>query len=255
MIDEIASMMDAYSRWLRDETRLREVGDDWIEISTPHVDRYNDFVQIYARREGESFRLTDDGYTIRDLETSGCTIDTPKRREILQTALNGFGVELSSGALETRASGDDLPVRMHNLIQAMLSVNDMFYLASPSVASLFFEDVVQWLRDNDVRFVEDVKFTGASGLDYMFDFAIPSSKMQPERLINSVNHPDRAAAKLMAFSWYDIRGVRPTGAKAFAILNDTEREVHGSVKDALQVYSITPVPWSDREKHIDELAA
>ena len=32
-----------------------------------------------------------------------------------------------------------------SLLQAMLAVNDMFYLAVPMVASLFYEDVVAWL--------------------------------------------------------------------------------------------------------------
>ena len=33
----------------------------------------------------------------------------------------------------------------YNLLQAMLAINDLFYLAVPLVASLFYEDVVSWL--------------------------------------------------------------------------------------------------------------
>jgi hypothetical protein len=56
--------------------------------------------------------------------------------------LNGFGVKLVDGVMEVRASKDDFPMRKHNLVQAMLAVNDLFYLASPIVSSLFLEDVV-----------------------------------------------------------------------------------------------------------------
>jgi hypothetical protein len=45
----------------------------------------------------------------------------------------------------------------------MLAVNDQFYLAKPIVESLFYEDVVQWLDANDIRYTPSVKFTGISG--------------------------------------------------------------------------------------------
>jgi hypothetical protein len=45
----------------------------------------------------------------------------------------------------------------------MLAVNDLFYLAKPIVESLFYEDVVQWLDANDIRYTPSVKFTGISG--------------------------------------------------------------------------------------------
>ena len=40
------------------------------------------------------------------------------------------------------------------------SVNDLFYLAVPVVASLFLEDVTAWLELHDIRFTPNVKFTG-----------------------------------------------------------------------------------------------
>ena len=40
------------------------------------------------------FILTDDGYTIDDLELGGCKLNTPKRQDLLQITLNGFGVQL-----------------------------------------------------------------------------------------------------------------------------------------------------------------
>jgi hypothetical protein len=52
--------------------------------------------------------------------------------------LNGFGVGMNQDALEVHATAQTFPLRKHNLIQAMLAVNDLFYLAKPIVASLFF---------------------------------------------------------------------------------------------------------------------
>ena len=114
-------------------------------------------------------------------------MDSPKRQALFKTTLNGFGVQLEGNALEVRASADNFSLRKHNLVQAMLAVNDLFYLASPTIASLFHEDVVAWLDLSDIRYTPNVKFTGKSGYDHRFDFVIPKSRVQPERVLRAIN--------------------------------------------------------------------
>lgn len=254
MINEIQDLMDQYVKWLRRKTSLREV-DGWIEITTPYLDRHNDYLQIYVRRQNGSYILTDEGYILDDLEQSGCKLDSPKRTALLNMTLNGFGIKLTQGALEVRASPEDFALRKHNLIQAMLAVNDLFYLALPMVSSLFYEDVVTWLDQNDVRYIEKVKFTGKSGYDHLFDFAIPKSKRHPERILKAINRPNRDEAQSAAFAWFDTKEVRSPDSKAYALLNDSEREISSSVMDALEKYEVMPVPWSKRGAVIAELTA
>ena len=254
MIFEIQRLLDDYLAWLKDKTTLRQI-EDWVEITTPYLDRHNDSIQIYAKRLDGHFLLTDDGYTVNDLEQCGCALASPKRQELLKMTLNGFGVQLRHNALEIHATPDNFPMRKHNLVQAMLAVNDMFYLATPMVASLFHEDVVNWLDLHEVRYTPNVKFTGKSGYDHVFDFVIPKSRRQPERILKAINRPDRDTAQVVAFSWIDTKEVRPADAKAFAFLNDMEHDISGTVLDALRNYDVHPVPWSQREQVREELAA
>ena len=254
MIDEIQSLLDQYRVWLRDRTGLREIGD-WIEITTPYLDRHNDCLQIYAKRSNGGFVLTDDGYIVNDLEQSGCKIDSGKRRELLKTILNGFGVQIIEKTLEVRASSDNFALRKHNLIQAMLAVGDLFYLASPLTTSLFYEDVVAWLDLSDIRYTPNVKFSGKSGYDHRFDFVIPKSKVEPERVLRTINRPSRDTAQAIAFSWVDTKDVRSPGCRAYALLNDTENPVSENVLAAMRSYDVNPIPWSAREDAREELAA
>ena len=254
MLDEIRALLDQYSAWLRDKTNLREV-NDWVEITTPYLDRHNDYLQIYARRENGSFLLTDDGHTIRDLELSGCNLGTPKRQELLKMTLNGFGVRWNSGVLEVTASPESFPLRKHSLMQAMLAVNDLFYLAEPMVKSLFYEDVVAWLDTAEVRCTPSVKFTGKSSYDHLFDFVIPKSSKEPERILRAINRPSRDTAESFIFSWSDTRDVRPPASRAYAVLNDAEQAITSGVLEALRSYQIRPVAWSRREEVRPELAA
>ncbi|HWQ37504.1 MAG TPA: DUF1829 domain-containing protein [Burkholderiales bacterium] len=254
MIQEIQRLLDAYHAWLKDKTALRQV-DDWVEITTPYLDRHNDYVQIYAKRGNGGYVLTDDGHTIQDLEQSGCKLESQKRQELLRMTLNGFGVRLDDNALQVHASPENFALRKHNLLQAILAVNDMFYLAQPTVASLFYEDVVAWLDLHEIRYTPKVKFTGKTGYDHLFDFVIPKSRRQPERIVQTINRPNRDTAQSVVLAWIDTKEVRPPDSRAYALLNDGEQPVPQGVVDALRNYEVKPIPWSQREHVREELAA
>lgn len=247
--------MDEYTAWLRAKISLRKV-DDWVEITTPYLDRHNDCLQIYARRENGSYVLTDDGYILHDLKQSGCDLDTPKRLALLNMTLNGFGVKLVSGnMLEVKASPEDFPSKKHSLLQAMLAINDLFYLAQPNVASLFLEDFLAWLEQNYIRYIPNVKFAGKNRYDHLFDAVIPKSRQAPERVLQAINSPDKNEAHALAFSWMDTREVRKADSRAYAFLNDSEKAVPASVIDALRSYEIEPVSCSNRQSVVLELTA
>lgn len=254
MIDEIQNLLDQYIHWLKDKTTLRQI-DDWVEITTPYLDRHNDYLQIFARRHNGGYELTDDKYIIHDLYSSGCNLDSSKRKDLLQTTLNGFGVALEDDALVVHATAENFALKKHNLIQSMLAINDLFCLATPMVASLFLEDVTNWLELHKIRSIPKVKFTGKSGYDHLFDFAIPKSEKQPERIIKAMNRPNRDTAQALAFAWFDTKDVRPPDSRAYAFLNDVDQPVSASVADALKSYGVSPVFWKNREEVRAELAA
>src|ERR1700733_4444454 len=125
---EIEKLLNDYRAWLKDKTTLRELNSEWVEITTPYLDRHNDALQIYARAENGGYVLTDDSYTIHDLEASGCNLHTEKRQDLLRMTLNGFGVKIEDEALEVRATAENFPLKKNRPIKAILAVNDLFYL-------------------------------------------------------------------------------------------------------------------------------
>ena len=254
MIEEVQRLMDQYLAWLKDKTTLRQI-NDFVEVTTPYLDRHNDYLQFYVSRNKNGFVLTDDGYVIEDLRRSGCKLESHKRRELLKMTLNGFGVQLDQDALVVHATPDNFNLRKHNLVQAMLAINDLFYLAEPMVASLFLEDVSAWMELHEIRFTPNVKFTGKSGYDHLFHFAIPKSRRAPERIVQAINRPSRDTAEALAFAWIDTKEVRPPDSRALAFLNDSEHPPTGTVIDALVSYEVQPVLWSERENVRQELAA
>jgi hypothetical protein len=177
-------------------------------------------------------------------------LSSPKRQEILSTTLNGFGVRHNRDTHEIYVvvTPHDFPFKKHSLVQCLIAVNDMFYMASPVVHSLFIESVTQWLDIKEIRYTANVSFTGKTGYNHTFDFVIPRSRSAPERILKAINNPNKDTAQSFAFSWIDTKENRPTEAKAYAFLNDMDRQINSNVLTALSSYEIYPYLWSRREE-------
>ncbi|MCY3832636.1 MAG: DUF1829 domain-containing protein [Chloroflexi bacterium] len=254
MIAEIEHLTDKYLDWLKNEITFRQRGQT-VEVTTPFLDRHNDYIQFYTKLDGNELLLSDRGYTIANLKMSGCKLDTEERLALLKTTLNGFGVSLVDDDLRVRASTGDYARKKHRLLQAILAVNDLFYLTTSSAQNMYHEDVVAWLDHAEIRYISRVELSGKTGYSHHFDFVIPKSDCQPERVLQSINYPDRASAERTVFAWQDTRESRTQGACAYAILNDGASSVPSDVLDAFRNYDVRPVLWSERESVREELAA
>jgi Domain of unknown function DUF1828/Domain of unknown function DUF1829 len=251
---ECQKLIDAYVSWLRHGLSAEGNGEV-CELTTPFLDRHNDHLQVYAMRRNGNIILSDDGYILSDLRTSGLDLDTPKRKMVLDSVLKGLGVRVENGQLVVEASDANLGQRLHSLAQAMLAINDMFVMAQPRVASFFFEDVRNFLDTHDIRYTPRVKLAGKSGYDHGIDFLIPKSRSRPERILQAIATPKRD--NIFAYLWTlsDTRAARAgeSEAEAFAFLNDQEQSVGGDVIEALNAYNVIPAIWSQRSNHVEAL--
>jgi hypothetical protein len=247
------ALIDEYIAWLRKGLSGAKL-DGGCEITTPFLDRHNDHLQIYAQPHNGKVVLSDDGYTITDLAQTGMDFTTPKRKQMLETALKGFGVRLSGKRLEVDATARHVGQKMHALLQAMISVNDMFVMTQQRVASLFFEDVKAFLDLHDVRYIDRVKLSGATGFDHLLDFVIPRSADKPERLLQTINVPTRNTITSYLFALTDTVSERAAETKAFAFLNDEDSSVSATTEDALSAYGVGPLYWTRREESLAVLS-
>lgn len=71
-------LVETYAHWLKEKVKVKKIGDV-CELTTPFVDRHNDYMQIYIKATPSGVVLTDDGYIIRDLEISGLEFNTERR--------------------------------------------------------------------------------------------------------------------------------------------------------------------------------
>jgi hypothetical protein len=254
MNTQMNNFVESYTNWLKTNIHQKEI-NGYYEITTPFLDRHNDHLQIYVKQNGDQYILTDDGYILSDLILSGCDIHSPNRQNILETILNSLGVKNEGDSLIIEARQENFPQKKHLLLQAMISVNDMFMTSQPRVVSLFLEDVEHFLELQEVRFTSAIQFTGKSGFIHNFDFVIPASKKKNERIIKAVNILSRERAQQILFAWNDIHGTRKHDTNLFVFTNDTEQAVRAEISGALKEYAVVTIPWSKREDYLEELVA
>lgn len=254
MIMQEKDFINEYIQWLKSKIYLSKI-NDYLEITTPFLDRHNDHLQIYIKQTEEGLELTDDGYIINDLIMSGCDISSPRRKNVMQTILNGLGVKMVDDALVVEARPDNFPQKKHALLQAMISVNDMFMLSQTRVSSVFLEDVEQFLEQHDVRFTSNIQFIGKSGFSHNFNFVIPASKVKPERLIRAINSPTKDNAQALLFAWNDVKEVRKRESTMMVFLNDYERNIKAEILSAFSQYDVKPILWTKRQDFVQELIA
>ena len=250
---ECEQLVEAYVEWLRKGLSVEKL-EEACELTTPFLDRHNDHLQIYAVKHDGKIVISDDGYILSDLRTSGLDLNTPKRKAVLEAVLNGFGVRTDGRQILVEASQRNLGQRLHALVQAMLAVNDMFVMAQPRVAGFFWEDVKDFLDEHDIRYSPRVKISGRSGFDHAIDFLIPKSRTRPERFIQAINAPNKNTIGTYLFALGDTRDARGDGSEAYAFLNDREREIGGDVIEALEAYEVKAALWSRREDYVEALA-
>lgn len=256
MKNEFEELMENYFKWLKDKTILKKIdSSEWTEITTPHLDRHNDCLQFYVCKKGNNYLFSDGGYILDDLASSGCVFETKHRKDILRTALAGFGVRAEDNTLMARTTSANFPLKKHNFLQAMLAVNDMFYMTQSHIQSFFLEDVVAWLDKIDVRYVSNSKFEGKSGFDHNFDFIIPKSKKETQRIIQTISSPKRSSVENLMFKWQDTMECRLPDTKFIALVNDTEKNISTQFSEAFDKYNIALIPWSERDDFIDLLAS
>lgn len=118
-----------YLQWLETNMRQENIGPNIVEITTPFLDRHNDYTQIYLEElSDQSFIVSDKGYTVTDLKLSGVDMSTDKRSAIFQQILNRLGIEFDTQTetLFIKCKQNRIPEVQHTLLQGMLDINEEY---------------------------------------------------------------------------------------------------------------------------------
>lgn len=248
----IDQILDDYFRFLKQKTVVHELpSSGWTEISTPFVDVFNDSIDIYVKKSDSKIILSDDSKTLRNLELSGIDISrSMQRKEMLERILVNYGVKLENDELIIEATEANFPQKKLNLLAAISESNDLYVMAKHTVASLFREDVQNYLDEQEIVYTPYFISKGSTGLEFTFDFQI--AYKQTELLIKAFNSVNKLNLPHFLFTWDDVRQVRERQTSknvvGLAIINNEDREVKGEYLEALQSKGAKYILWKERNK-------
>ncbi len=240
-----------YYKWLKDRTIvLSDENSGWTLVNTPFVGLFNDHIELYAKKDHDLITLTDNGETFHNLDLTGLSVSrSAKRRELVEAILLNYGIQAKGEELSVECNAGNFAQKKHNLLTAVLELNDLYVLSEHNVASIFKEDVRQYLDELNIIYTADFISKGTTGLEFTFDFQI--SKRNEEIVIKSFNSFNKTNLPVFLFSWEDIKPVRERASKktvrAVAIVNDENKDVKSEFIDALNAKKADHIVWSQRK--------
>ncbi|WP_370821901.1 DUF1828 domain-containing protein [Acidaminococcus massiliensis] len=246
-----------YLNWLKANMKQTQIDAETVEITTPFLDRHNDYTQIYIKNlKDHQVCISDQGYIVDDLKMCGISLKGGKRSSVFHQILSGRGIQYNdkTDELYVVCNRSQIAENQHTLLQCMLDINDMFYLSTDTVSSVFYEDVLQFFDHNDIFYSPDIKVTGKSGLSHDFPFVLQKNKKHPERMIKLANRLDKNEAERIMFAWSDVSEKR-TYSQLIVFINDLNTYNKELPKHMAQYNpSIISIKWTERDKQLEKFA-
>lgn len=250
-MNAISTYVNDYYNWLKENTFIqKDANTDWFIINSPFVGAFNDTIEIYAQKNGNNLVLSDNGETMSNLELQGLHIQgSQRRREILDSILINYGVKEENDELSIESNIENFSQSKHNFLSAIIEINDLYVLSKHNVASIFKEDVRNYLDTQKIIYTPDFISKGSTGLEFNFDFQIAGRTK--EIVLKSFNTVNKSNIPTFLFSWEDIKPVREKITKkevsAIAIINDIDKEVKNEFLEALKSKNADFILWSKRD--------
>ena len=223
-------LKEQYVKWLDDEISVKKI-EEYLQITSPFLDRFNDYLQVYAKIDkNNEILLTDDSYIINNLQDSGIDITSPKRKQLLDSFLRKYRINLEDKSLSIKSSIEEFPQKILFLMQAMINIDDMFMLSQNRVDSLFLDDIKGFFDKNEIFYTENVNFLGKSGFFYSYEYLLQRTKEKPERLCKVINNPNKQNLQNTLFMWNDTKETRNKDAQLIVFLNDENKFDSGVIE-------------------------
>jgi len=244
---DIQKMINDYTEWLKKEISTCAFGE-YIELTTPYLDRFNDYLQIYVKQDTDgTISMTDDGYIIGNLISSGMSFKKgTKIHKTLDKIAKNFNVLINGEEIVTTANSHNFPQKKHMMVQAMLAIDDLYIVSPENVKDLFFDEIRTYFDANDIFYSENFSVLGKTETIYTYDYHLQRTREKPERFCRGINRLNQPRRDMTLFNWIDTQDKRGNAGELIVIYNDNNA-VSDDVLRGFYNYGIKTLPFSQRQ--------
>ncbi len=171
VIEEYISGLKEGFKCISTEKRLR--------IITPYLYPDNDLIEIFIEElSNNRLKITDLGETFRHLHSQGFDVySSPKRKFLVETIASRLNVKISDGNLVSITETDKIFDAVFDIITASRGISDLIYTSKTYEPGAFFDEVKDFLVENEFKVESKVKIRGLSNKNYTVDFKILNGKV------------------------------------------------------------------------------
>ncbi|MFC6165300.1 DUF1828 domain-containing protein [Lactiplantibacillus dongliensis] len=249
----IQSLQQAYLDWATQKQTF-ETQANFTTIRTPFVDMYHDTIELFIEHQAGQYILSDDGYTLDELDTLDLQLSSGRASKKRQAYFNqiclNFGIQVHQKELQIRFTDlAAMPQKQFQLVQGMLQIMDMLQTSRDRVSDYFLEDIRNYFFEKELSFVEDVSFQGQTGNMINFNYIFGKKSINDKaKAIKAVNRPKSIAYESPLMGIIDVRDSRPD-TDFYVLANDTE-SISDKFISSFENYSIPVLQWSKRDNWI-----
>lgn len=89
----IDKALQNYFEFLKEHMKATPVDDQWYSISTPFLNMFNDYIEIYCCNKDGKIYLSDDGETLRNLSLAGVNLSRSEtKQKLMNQIMINYGI-------------------------------------------------------------------------------------------------------------------------------------------------------------------
>lgn len=244
-------LMKEYLEWYKKNTVTSKIGKASV-ISTPFTNYIGDRITLYVEPlENGMIRISDDGETLDELEMANLDMTTSTRKKLLANLLKTNGISLEGNILYLEVPRKDFARSKHKLLEMTRQVYDLLFTKRSTIKSLFIDEGLMFMENNDFGGASIIKKSGASGIDYSIDYLLGKTSKRKETLLNFRNNFSFLDFTNQDFIYRDILSTYSSDMNYIIVYNDEENKLSNKIIATSKNSEITLIPWSKKNLLLD----
>jgi len=127
---EIDNIANNWLKFIKNSSSFTMASENELRVNTPFSDSFGDQILLMILLTGNLYTVTDQGYTLWNLQTHGANLTDKKSQRFknLMAILGGNNAELTDNeAIQISGSKDELPQIITGLTQTLIQVSALIY--------------------------------------------------------------------------------------------------------------------------------
>lgn len=243
-----------YIKWLTENHSFKDISEDFIELQTPFVDSFGDSISLLIQKVSSTrFRVTDQGYTIWNLEAHGIDVSKSKsrRKQLLHSIAQFEKVEISANKDIYKESNQSmLNQTIHEVTQAIVKIANLALTNRKNSSVIFYDEVSNYFQENKnelFKFTKGMYMPGKNNILHKSDFTFFSTEgTKYTKMYNTIN---KNTYEIILGIFTDTQDFRNEDEGLFSIIyNGRDDSTNLELIDGLQSHSIEVVNFYNEEQ-------